>query len=299
MKKAAILLVIFLLTGMDNFAQMAVNSDFSGPDPSAMLDVKSTGKGLLIPRMSSAERNNIVSPTEGLMVFCTDCGVSGYAELTIYKGGSWFTISKQADWSCGQPFSIIHSAGGGVAPVNKATTYGTVTNIPGEPAKCWITSNLGADNQASSATDATEASAGWYWQFNRPQGYKHDGTICTPAWAIISIVEYSDWLPDNDPCRIELGKAWRVPVYTEWNNVDNVGGWNSLTDAWNSGLKLHAAGEILFSAGLMYWRGSDGYYWSSTTNSANDGWCMVFSGGYSAPGHYKRAYGFSVRCLRD
>ena len=59
---------------------------------------------------------------------------------------------------------------GTVAPVDKTVTYGTVTNIPGETSKCWITSNLGADHQATAVNDATEASAGWYWQFNRHTG---------------------------------------------------------------------------------------------------------------------------------
>ena len=48
---------------------VAINEDGSAADSSAMLDVKSTTKGLLIPRMSSAERTAIPSPATGLMVF--------------------------------------------------------------------------------------------------------------------------------------------------------------------------------------------------------------------------------------
>ena len=77
-------------------------------------------------------------------------------------------------------FLTINHVEGVVAPVTKTTTYGTVTNIPGELTKCWITSNLGSDQQATAVNDATEASAGWYWQFNRKQGYKHDGSTRTP-----------------------------------------------------------------------------------------------------------------------
>ena len=72
---------------------------------------------------------------------------------------------------------LLHTAGT-VAPVTKTVTYGTVlTDIGGTGSKCWITQNLGADQQATSATDATEASAGWYWQFGRKQGFKHDGKV--------------------------------------------------------------------------------------------------------------------------
>ncbi|MCX6278274.1 MAG: hypothetical protein NT004_09275, partial [Bacteroidetes bacterium] len=60
---------------------------------------------------------------------------------------------------CGQPFTISHVAGA-VAPVSKTVVYGTVTGIPGEAAKCWITSNLGSDHQATAVSDATEPSAG-------------------------------------------------------------------------------------------------------------------------------------------
>jgi hypothetical protein len=54
----------------------------------------------------------------------------------------------------------VYHASGLVAPVSKTVTYATTTNIPGEPIKCWITSNLGSDHQATAVNDATEASAG-------------------------------------------------------------------------------------------------------------------------------------------
>ena len=60
---------------------------------------------------------------------------------------------------CGDPITIDHLVANGVAPVDKTVTYGTVTGVPGEPTKCWITKNLGATNQAASATDATETAA--------------------------------------------------------------------------------------------------------------------------------------------
>jgi len=50
-------------------AQVGINSDGSSPDPSAMLEVKSTSKGLLIPRMTSTQRDNINDPQSGLLIF--------------------------------------------------------------------------------------------------------------------------------------------------------------------------------------------------------------------------------------
>ncbi len=200
---------------------------------------------------------------------------------------------------CGQNFTITHSTAAGVAPVNKTTTYGTVTNIPGETAKCWITRNLGASQQATAVSDATEASAGWYWQFNRKKGYKHDGSTLTPAWTIASINENSDWLTANDPCNLELGAAWRLPTYTEWYNVDNTGGWTNWNGPWGSGLKLHAAGYLSNSNGSLNNRGSTGNYWSSTQDSAGTGWSLTFNSGNSGMNNGNKADGFSVRCLRD
>jgi hypothetical protein len=195
--------------------------------------------------------------------------------------------------------NINHVTSGGVAPVNKTTTYGSVTNIPGEPSKCWITKNLGATQQATAVNDATEASAGWYWQFNRKQGYKHDGSILTPAWTITSISENSGWLTANDPCNLELGNPWRLPTYTEWYNVDNTGGWTDWNGPWVSGLKLHAAGYLFNSNGSLGSRGSNGYYWSSKQYSTDTGWRLHFLSGYSYLDFNGKAYGRSVRCLRD
>jgi hypothetical protein len=48
------------------------------PASSAMLDVTSTTKGLLAPRMTSLQRNAISSPAEGLLVYDTDVGAFYY-----------------------------------------------------------------------------------------------------------------------------------------------------------------------------------------------------------------------------
>jgi uncharacterized protein (TIGR02145 family) len=73
---------------MLSFSQnVAINADGTAPANSAMLDVKSTSKGFLLPRMTQAQRDAIDSPANSLMVFCTDCGTSG--ALVIYSNGSW------------------------------------------------------------------------------------------------------------------------------------------------------------------------------------------------------------------
>ena len=196
---------------------------------------------------------------------------------------------------CGGTLTINHTIGA-VCPETKTVNYGTVlTSLTGD-SKCWITQNLGADNQASSATDATDAAAGWYWQFNRKQGY---AVGPTPAWTITAIDESSDWIASNDPCTIELGTGWRIPTYTEWLNADANGGWNNYNDTYSSVLKLHAAGYLLYSNGSLGNRGTGGNYWSSTQNSGANGWHLDFYSSGSYMNGNSKAYGFSLRCLRD
>ena len=229
MKKIYFLILLFLFSSGLLFSQVGVNTDGTSPHNSAMLDVKSENSGFLPPRMTLAQRNTISNPAEGLLVYCTDCGYNDSSAMSIYINGMWRLIADDAqlnNWSCGSSIIVNHVAGA-VAPVTKTVTYGTVTGIPGEPSKCWITSNLGADHQALAVNDATEASAGWYWQFNLMQGYMHNGSTLTPSWTITSINENSNWITANDPCNIELGTGWRLPTYAEWLNVDASGGWTN------------------------------------------------------------------------
>ena len=226
-----------------------------------------------------------------------------WVSIPVGSNGQVLTLNNGVPaWTnqCGISVTINHIAGA-VAPVSKSVTYGSTTNIPGEPAKCWITSNLGSDHQATSVDDATEASAGWYWQFNRKQGYKHDGTTRTPntVW-ITSISENSEWVSTSDPCTIELGGTWRIPTSTEWTNVNTSGNWTDWNGPWYSGLKLHAAGYLQASSGSLYARGSYGYYWSSMQGAAiDDGLRLVFFSGTSEMGNNAKWMGLNARCVRS
>lgn len=216
---------------------------------------------------------------------------------TAYGNQVEFTTPYQ--WLCGDLITANHVEGD-VAPVSKVVTYGTVTDIPGEPSKCWITSNLGADHQAGAVDDATEESAGWYFQFNRKQGYKHDGTTRTPntAW-ITSIEENSEWITGNDPCAIELGDEWHIPTMTEWTNVKEYGGWYDWNNPWNSPLKLHAGGHLFYTTGLLTNRGIRGSFWSITEGSFTGGWYIIFDSGDCHSAGLDKEYGLTLRCIRD
>jgi hypothetical protein len=84
MKNAGVMFSLFLIFGTFSFAQVGINSDNSDPDPSAMLSVKSTTKGLLFPRMTTSERNSIVTPTEGLVIYNTIDKI-----FNVFNGTFW------------------------------------------------------------------------------------------------------------------------------------------------------------------------------------------------------------------
>ena len=52
-----------------------------------MLEVKSTGKGFLPPRMTKDQRDLIVNPTAGLIIYCSD-----YLEMQMYNDTAWTNI---------------------------------------------------------------------------------------------------------------------------------------------------------------------------------------------------------------
>jgi hypothetical protein len=234
-----------------------------------------------------------------------DCGTSYTRYVWAFNSCgnsiSGALIQSTSDcFVCGTNLQVSHVVSGGVAPVDKTVTYGTVSNIPGETAKCWITSNLGSDHQATAKNDTTEASAGWYWQFNRKQGYKHSGLSRTPntTW-IYSISETSDWTAANDPCTLEIGNGWRVPTRMEWENVDAAGGWINTNGPWNSALKMHAAGRLVYSSGTLGSRGIVGVYWSNTMTSTSTAWKLDFGAANCEVLSWNKAYGSTIRCIKE
>jgi hypothetical protein len=198
-------------------------------------------------------------------------------------------------------YLLIDHIAGDVAPISEPNVRYIVveSNLSGEN-KCWIKQNLGAQFVAGGPTDNSQEVAGWYWQFNRKQGYMHDGVTRTPSttW-IYPIDEDSEWQPANDPCTILFGRDWRIPTQMEWQNVDNNGGWNSFIDAYASDLNLHAAGSLEFNTGNLYYRSSGGLFWSTTQSNGTRSWLMLIEYSTSMPETTFKTHGLSIRCIRD
>lgn len=81
MKKITITLLLFLVS-LVSFAQVGVGT--TNPESSAALDVSSTTKGLLLPRMTTVEMNAIVSPANGLHVYDTTT-----KQVKYFNGSIW------------------------------------------------------------------------------------------------------------------------------------------------------------------------------------------------------------------
>jgi hypothetical protein len=303
MKKLLFSLISMLLLINLVFSQngISVNTTGGPADNSAILDISSTSQGLLIPRLTTVQRDNIASPAISLLIFNTTTNC-----FEAYVNGQWYSLScpPPPSFTCGDKLLVTHTAGVNGVPVNKTINYGTVlTNIAGTGNKCWITQNLGATKQAASATDPSDGAAGWYWQFDNKQGWDYNAGIYAPplsSWNSSAYGSDVTWISANDPCNLLLGAGWRIPTCTEWTNADANGGWNNYNDTYNSVLKIHAAGYLdHLSNGALVLRGILGNYWGNEQNASFTA-CNLQSLSYdSEVGHSEKPYGFSLRCLRD
>jgi hypothetical protein len=75
--------LFFILTGISN-AQVGIGN--STPAVSSVLDITSTSKGFLAPRMSTTERNLIANPADGLLIYNTDeLNLNAYSQSAGWK----------------------------------------------------------------------------------------------------------------------------------------------------------------------------------------------------------------------
>jgi hypothetical protein len=91
MKNTFFHIIILVSIFTNTYAQISINNNGANPDASAMLDVSSTTKGVLIPRMTSNQRTMISSIATGLMVFDTDT-----KSFWFYNGSSWSELQSKS-----------------------------------------------------------------------------------------------------------------------------------------------------------------------------------------------------------
>ncbi len=97
MKNQVLTIALFCALTIPAFSQnVGINTTGAAPNNSAMLDVESTSKGMLIPRMTAAQRTAIATPATGLLVYQTNLEDGFY----FYDGSGWtYLVSRDAGWS--------------------------------------------------------------------------------------------------------------------------------------------------------------------------------------------------------
>lgn len=97
MKKIIWILGVFWLMSHSAFTQVAVNTTGAAADSSAILDVQSTTQGVLIPRMTQAQRDAISNPVDGLVIYQTDNATGYYLYSTKAGVTAWRRMADAED----------------------------------------------------------------------------------------------------------------------------------------------------------------------------------------------------------
>jgi hypothetical protein len=117
--------------------QAQVGIGTSTADPSAILDLTSTAKGMLVPRMTATQRAAISSPATGLVVYQTDGQVGFYVNTGSAASPSWVPMPTILPGTSGNVLtsngtswvSQAPSGGSGTVTVGTTTTLGTPITV--------------------------------------------------------------------------------------------------------------------------------------------------------------------------
>ena len=208
MKKLILLTAFLSLSNSILFAQnIAITDDDTyTANSSAMLDVKSLTKGLLIPRLTITQRNAITSPATGLMVYQTD-NTSGFY---FYNGSSWTMLDGSITNEL-QALSIsndtIYLSNGGFVKL-PAGFDGQYSSLTGKPALSAVATSGSYNDLSSQPTIPSNVS-----QLSNDAGYltsftEVDGSVTNELQALTR---------SNDTIYLSNGGFVKLPADTLWN----------------------------------------------------------------------------------
>lgn len=122
----SVFIAAWVMTCLYSRAQVGIGT--TTPNTSAILDVSSTSKGFLPPRMTSTQRTAIASPTAGLMVYQTD----GTVGLYYYNGSVWIYVINSTS-TTGTGNVVLSTSPTLVTPALGTPSSATLTNATGLP----------------------------------------------------------------------------------------------------------------------------------------------------------------------
>ncbi|MDO5976708.1 FISUMP domain-containing protein [Flavivirga jejuensis] len=275
--------------------------------------------------ISTAQANEIAANT--LKVGYTDALVSDNDHVvanTAKVGAITGTATGQMQYWNGTAWVIV-AAG---------TTGQRLTNLNGVPiwtnidptsglmwqditsatGKIWMDRNLGASQVATSSNDA-DAYGDLYQWGRAADGHESRTSSTTATLATSDTPGHGDFITNSSPADWRSSQndnlwqgvsgtnnpcpsGYRLPTEAEWGNERTSWDSNNSAGAFASPLKLPVAGYRRSSSGSLYNVGSYGLYWSSTVSGTNAS-TLYFLSSDAYMNSYGRAYGFSVRCLKD
>jgi uncharacterized protein (TIGR02145 family) len=276
-------LLFFTLTSMAQNVGIGTTT----PAASAQLDVSSTTKGFLSPRMTAAQRSTISSPTNGLLVFQTDYP-SG---LYYFNAGVWSKLSE-----------------------TRSYPNGTATPVQTICCQSWMTKNLDvATYRNGDPIPKVTDNAAW--------GALTTGAYCyynnDSATYAATYGKLYNWHAVNDP-RGLAPEGWHIPTDFDWTTLENcLGGATVAGGAMKETGTIHWTTPNTGATNISGWAGLPGGNRNSSgtfNNVGNYGFCWSSSESFPPTAWYRYLYylngniirisnnmqnGFSVRCLRD
>ncbi len=296
-------LAISFLTPL--IAQVGINTDGSQPHPSAMLDVKSSFKGFLPPRMTTVQRNTIDSPADGLLIFNLTTGCIDY-----FLGGSWksFCGVSEPAFQCGMKMSDSRD--------------GKMYNTVKIGTQCWMAQNLnvgtlinGADDQADNMViekycyndlESNCCLYGGLYQWAEMVQYLN-GASNSVGWNPLPAGPVQGICPEgwHLPCLADFGELISYAGgFTEGGTLKETG--SSHWALLNSGA-TNSTGFTALPAGFRNTDGNfsnitnDAYFLSSSESSSAfaENWYLDSSDNLVYHGYKIKSAGFSVRCIKQ
>lgn len=156
---------------VNHAGQMGVGT--TTPDPSAVLDLSDSGRGILVPRMSTTARNLIEDPANGLMIYNTSVGT-----FEFFRDGAWYLVGPGPQGERGpRGFRGLQGEQGEPGfSLEFALTDGTGTSLGDRP------TTGSAEGATWGLIGAEESLTIYIWSDG---AWYNAGTITSPAAAVI------------------------------------------------------------------------------------------------------------------